>query len=91
MSASLDAFLAELTPVHEAEAVWGGGAVPLRLRWYLTAAQPPFEYVTSVRCIVLHGESVLVMRNLNGRRIWPGCGREAGETPEPTIARELRE
>ncbi len=88
---ALSVFLARHTPIHEAEAIWGGGTLPLRLRWYLGPTQPPFEYVTSVRCVVLRGHAVLVMHNRNGRHVWPGGRREAGETPAQTIARELLE
>jgi 8-oxo-dGTP pyrophosphatase MutT (NUDIX family) len=90
MGETLDAFLTGLIPVHESESIWGG-ATRLRLRWYLTANHPPGEFVTSIRCIVLSGDSMLVMRNRDGQHIWPGGRREAGETPQQTIARELME
>ncbi len=78
-----------LVPVGEAVHVWG--ELPVRIQGYVSEVVPPVEWVTSVRCIVLRGDEVLVMRNRDGRHIWPGGRREGEETPEETIRRELME
>jgi 8-oxo-dGTP pyrophosphatase MutT (NUDIX family) len=83
------AWLDALTPVGEAIHTWG--ELPIRTRSYVTTVVPPTDLVTSVRCIVLHGDDVLVMRNKDGRHIWPGGRREGTETSEETVRRELLE
>ena len=88
-------WLAALTAAGETESVWGTS--PIRTRSYVSSVTPLAELVTSVRCIVLRGavggelDEVLVMRNRDGRHIWPGGRREGDETPEQTIHRELME
>jgi ADP-ribose pyrophosphatase YjhB (NUDIX family) len=84
-------FLGRHTPFDEAGAVWGNGTIPLCITRYLGSELPPLEYVTSVRCVVLRGDAVLVQRDRDSVHILPGGRREAGETPEETLRRELLE
>ena len=92
VAADLAAFLDRHTPFGEAAAVWGGGTLPLRIRGYLSEDLPPLEYVTSVRCVVFRGDSVLVMRNQDGSsHVIPGGRRGPGETLQETLERELLE
>jgi 8-oxo-dGTP pyrophosphatase MutT (NUDIX family) len=94
------AWLDVLVPAGETVSTWGTsswGSLSIRTRSYVSTAVPPAELVTSVRCIVLRGleagdlVEVLVMRNRDGRHIWPGGRREGNETPEQTLRRELLE
>lgn len=89
-----DTFLAGRTPVAVADEVWGTPEqpTPLRLSWYLTIDEPPPALVTSVRAIVLRDDAVLFLREPDGRPyIIPGGRREAGESPEETVRREVLE
>lgn len=84
-------FLAGKKPFHEAEDAWADGDMPLRLRYFRSDEQPPEEYITSVRCLLFQDDSVLVVSNREGRHILPGGRREAGETFEQTLRREVAE
>ncbi len=84
-------FLAGKAPFHEAEDVWGDGTIPLRTRYFRSDEQPPEQFITSVRCLVVQDDSVLVVSNPEGRHILPGGRREAGETFEQTLRREVAE
>lgn len=88
----MDAFLARHRPVCEERAVWGKGRIRLRVMAYLTTDLPPLEYVTSVRAIVLRGDSVLVVRDSEHTwHILPGGRREPGEDLQATLGREVLE
>lgn len=91
MDSHLADFLAQHAPIFETTAVWGGGALPLRERSYLSRECPPLEYVTSVRSIVLKGGDVLVLHNRNGSHIFPGGRCKPGEALEETLRREILE
>jgi ADP-ribose pyrophosphatase YjhB (NUDIX family) len=84
-----------LTTVHPAvveEAAWGGGSVPLRIAAYDRPAVLPDELITSVRCVVQVGETVVLCRNADGVvHSLPGGRREPGETFAETAAREVSE
>lgn len=84
-------FLAGKKPFHEAEDAWADGDMPLRLRYFRSDEQPPEEYITSVRCLLFQDDSILVVSNREGRHILPGGRREAGETFEQTLRREVAE
>lgn len=90
MSSDLAAFLSQHTP-HSNEGVVWGDHLSLAINCYLSAEQPPLDYVTSVRCLVFRGDSILVMRNIDETHIIPGGRREDGETLEETLHREVLE
>ena len=90
-NANIRAFLAGKTPFHETESRWSDGTLPLRVRYYHSKEFPLDRYVTSVRCLVLRDESVLVLRNREGYHLLPGGRREAGESFEQTLQREVAE
>jgi 8-oxo-dGTP diphosphatase len=90
----LAAFLARLTPLAAEDAVWNwqGAPTPLRRTTYLTAEEPPLAAVTSVRAVVFRDAEVLVVREPAGDYyVVPGGRREAGETIEATVRREVLE
>lgn len=90
----LDRFLAGRAVEGEEHATWrhpDGSPMPLRLRYYLTADEPPEAYVTSVRAVVLKGSDVLVLRNPDAVHALPGGRREQGETLLDTLRREILE
>jgi 8-oxo-dGTP pyrophosphatase MutT (NUDIX family) len=91
MQNDLEQFLQPLTSASTQKAIWRGGQIHLDLDCYLTELDPPDSLVTSARCIVLAGDSVLVMSNPSGEHILPGGRREPGESPEEAMIRELRE
>ena len=84
-------FLTGKTPFREMETRWAEGTLPLRIRYFRSIEHPPEPYVTSVRCLVFQDDSVLVVGNREGGHILPGGRREAGETYEQTLRREVIE
>ena len=76
-------------PVAEEDVVWG--ELPIHAAYYVTSEPPPEELVTSVRAVVLCGERVLVSRNRDAVHALPGGRREAGESFEETLRREVLE
>lgn len=91
MQPDLAAFLARHTPLAEEQAVWGEGTIRLLISCYLSTELPPLEYVTSVRSLVFHNDSVLVLRNPDDTHIYPDGRREGDETLEETLRREILE
>jgi 8-oxo-dGTP pyrophosphatase MutT (NUDIX family) len=92
MTFSLNDFLNRHRSLVEESAVWGGGTLPLRITSYLSSEQPPLDYVTSVRAVVLQGNSVLVVRDAaSSFHVTPGGRREANESVEATLHREVLE
>jgi 8-oxo-dGTP pyrophosphatase MutT (NUDIX family) len=83
--------LATLTPAATSEAVWGANR--MRLAAYPGAPDPPSEFVTSVRSlVVVDGTHAVVCTNAGGRaHPWPGGVREPGETFAQTAVREIHE
>ncbi|MBV9467694.1 MAG: NUDIX hydrolase [Abitibacteriaceae bacterium] len=76
----------------EESAVWGNGLLPLQIASHLSHEVLPVEFITSVRCVLLRGEAVLVVRNLeHSYHILPGGRRESGESLEATLRREILE
>ncbi len=92
MDVELANFLSRYHPLTEENAVWGDGLLPLRITSYLGDGQAPARFVTSVRAIVLRGDSILVVRDSeNTFHITPGGRREEGESMEATLKREILE
>jgi ADP-ribose pyrophosphatase YjhB (NUDIX family) len=60
----------------------------LRVYWFL--ARP---HTRSVKCALVDGRSVLLVRHTYGPRVWrlPGGGIKRGETATHAVRRELRE
>jgi 8-oxo-dGTP pyrophosphatase MutT (NUDIX family) len=87
--------LAILLEGHQAsavnDAVWGGGAIRLRIASYLSDASVPAGYVTSARSVVLRGDEVLTVRNAYEWHVLPGGRLLPGETPEQALHREVWE
>jgi 8-oxo-dGTP pyrophosphatase MutT (NUDIX family) len=73
------------------EWTWGGAPLPLAASGYLRIPQLPEEIVTSVRCLVAVGGSLVVCETPGGSDIWPGGRREPGEDDRRTAVREVRE
>ncbi|HEX9896499.1 MAG TPA: NUDIX domain-containing protein [Dehalococcoidales bacterium] len=91
MNAELKAFLASGTLISENKVMWGG-EISLRISYYLGNENPPIDYVSSVRAIVFHDNSVLVVKEKNGQLyITPGGRVEPGEKLDETLRREVLE
>ena len=92
MKLEIASFLQELKPAVEESAVWRDGQMFLSIRTYLGSKSPPLEYVTSVRCVLLHKEAVLVVHSTDGTyHILPGGRREDNESVKETLRREVLE
>jgi 8-oxo-dGTP pyrophosphatase MutT (NUDIX family) len=67
--------------------------IRLEVSTYLTDELPPLARVTSVRAIVVRGQgsSILTVQDPDRTHILPGGRREAGESLEQTLRRELLE
>jgi len=71
--------------------IWGS-VHRLERRLYATPPAPPDNLVSSVRAVVFHGRSVMVIRDHDGSsHIMPGGRREAGETQQDALVREIGE
>ncbi len=89
---SLAAFLRQHEPVAEAWPVWGNGQLRLHQRTYLSRQLPPDEVVSSVRAILFQGAAVMVITDHKKEPfVVPGGRREAGESLETALRRELLE
>jgi 8-oxo-dGTP pyrophosphatase MutT (NUDIX family) len=86
----LAAFLAGQTPRITEPLAWGD-ALRFDVAVYLGTDLPPLPLVTSVRAIVRREDMILVQEDRDSRHILPGGRREAGEVPEATLRREVRE
>jgi ADP-ribose pyrophosphatase YjhB (NUDIX family) len=91
MDAALSTFLNTQSLTIVDAVTWSGLALPLRIACYRGAMLPPLALITSVRCVLLRDGDVLVQRDRTTTHILPGGRREAGESPETTLHRELRE
>lgn len=65
-----------------------GAYVGLRMYWFIFRPQ-----LNGVKCILTHGDEVLLVRHTYGSRAWdlPGGGIKRGEKPVETARRETRE
>ena len=93
LPAEVARFLVCCERLAEETVVWGTGEDSIRLRvvTYVTAETPPLACITSVRSLVFRGDEVLVVRDPDSTHIIPGGRREAGETLEETLRREVLE
>jgi GNAT superfamily N-acetyltransferase len=90
LQARLRSVLDPVEAADDVEADWGPNRI--RVRAYLGAYDVPDELVRSVRCTVLRGGEVLLLRNRNGlRHVVPGGRREPGEAQLAALERELLE
>lgn len=90
MDVELERFLIRCTPMVS-EAVTWGDHMRLHATAYLGQDAPPLRYVTSVRTVLLRGDSVLVQQDRDSRHILPGGRRERGESLKATLRREVGE
>lgn len=86
---TLEALLTSYPAHSEQEEPWG--ASRMRVSEHLGASLPPDELTTSVRAVVLVASHVLVVHDPHTLHILPGGRREAGETLEVTLRREVLE
>jgi 8-oxo-dGTP diphosphatase len=91
MNSDLAQFLAHHTPMVRETTAWHDDCMPLCFTCYLGAVLPPLAYITSVRGLLLRENSVLVVRDPRTTHLLPGGRREAGETLEETLRREVLE
>jgi 8-oxo-dGTP pyrophosphatase MutT (NUDIX family) len=89
----LAALVERHTPVATGRQVWGEHRdIPVKLQSYLGAVDVAESLVTSVRCLVVVDDRVVVCTNVTGaRHPWPGGRLEPGETFVQTACREVRE
>ena len=90
-SPAIAAFLSNYTAVATEHMDWHSVKIKLVASAYVTHDLPPPDYITSVRSLVFHNGSILLMRNRDGARILPGGRLEAGETLLDGLRREIRE
>lgn len=65
--------------------------MPIRVSAYCVPAELPDLLLTSIRCIVLVDDQVLVCDTPDGTHPWPGGRREPRESHVATACREVRE
>jgi ADP-ribose pyrophosphatase YjhB (NUDIX family) len=87
----LASVLSEHQPAASHEVAWAGGTLPLRVSAYTNLAPLPEEIVTSVRCITVVDDLVVLCQNSDGSHPWPGGRRLPGESYLDTAAREVHE
>jgi len=75
MNTDLAEFLAERVPIAT-ELVACGDQMRFEVAAYRCVLLPPLPYVSSVRAIVFHGESVLVQQDQHHRPVLPGRQRQ---------------
>lgn len=91
MRVDLSNFLADRSALCVEEAQMWNGEIRMRLSTFADEAQPPDDLVTSVKAIIFSGTNVLVSRNPAGVHILPGGRREAGESQDQALHREIFE
>jgi 8-oxo-dGTP diphosphatase len=83
------AFLAAHDPQAREDVRWG--ELRLHVATYLCTWLPPVELITSARAVMLQAGQVMVVRDPVSVHILPGGRRQAGESLEQTLRRELLE
>ena len=64
----------------------------MRIEYFVSAESPPLSLISSVRAVIFRNEEVLVVRDEGEKyHIVPGGRREADETIEQTLRREVLE
>jgi ADP-ribose pyrophosphatase YjhB (NUDIX family) len=87
----LAAFLAPLTPAASEEWHWPTIGQDFHVIGYLTDLDPPLDLVVSVRAVARRGDEIFVFDSEALTHALPGGRREPGESPDATLAREIRE
>lgn len=90
MDEGLASFLAAVKPFHRERRTWPNG-FDLDIASYLHDQEPPAEFVTSVRAVLVTPDGVAVLHNPDGSHILPGGRRENGESLLDTLGREVEE
>jgi ADP-ribose pyrophosphatase YjhB (NUDIX family) len=85
------AFLKNRIAVSTETMVWFGGKIRLVASSYVSSDLPPLNLITSVRSLVFHNDSILLMENRDREHVLPGGRIEAGESPMEALHREIRE
>ena len=90
IAAAFAVSIGHLTPISDREGRYD--YEPVRVRTYVTEQTWPEGLAFSVRAVVFRRRSVVVVRLRDGyRHVVPGGRREAGETIEQTLRREVVE
>ncbi|MCA1594925.1 MAG: NUDIX domain-containing protein [Chloroflexi bacterium] len=89
MTSDLSGFLSSRVVGAEECTEWGG--LPLRIQSYLSEDLPDIQWITSVRGLVFRDCEILVVRDPRSIHLMPGGRREAGESLEETLNREVLE
>lgn len=89
VSPELAAFLLPLVPGSTETETWG--ELPLLIYAYLCRILPDERWISSVRCVVLSGQEVMVVRSPDSVHVMPGGRIEPGETLLETLHREVIE
>jgi 8-oxo-dGTP pyrophosphatase MutT (NUDIX family) len=85
-------WLRALEPLSSERVAWLGGTLPLQIRAYGTLVTLPDALLTSIRCVVRVGETIVLCENRDGlSHVLPGGRREPGESHVETAIREVHE
>lgn len=80
------------SPILASQQVGWGPKIVLQQSLIATSAAPPRDLVTSVRAVIVHGASILVLSDRNdAHHVVPGGRVEPGETWHETVHREVLE
>ncbi|MEM7016353.1 MAG: NUDIX hydrolase [Pseudomonadota bacterium] len=92
MDIELKRYLDSLEFVAEGESIWIPGELEFDLRLAFTTQYPPEKYTSSIRAVLLNqANAMMVVETPSETHILPGGRREAGETYEQTLHREIGE
>lgn len=91
MDTVLETFLTTHESIAREAAAWAGGQILLDVALYAAWDDELDALTSSARAIILADGHVLLMSNPGGDHILPGGRREAGESLEASLRREVRE